>query len=166
MFEHKINNFVSVPLNHQCVWLLIEVIQAKSPIRGGRRMKSDGLRSTSPLKVSRARMMSVRSYLHSNEKRLNWRSLSLYGTWWRPFTNRVARRCRLSNSVNSLPSRTLGVTARWNNLSVFAASHGPFFKTNWFNYWSLPSLITNQLSIQTEKSIFSVHSSYLHVDKQ
>ncbi len=37
--------------------------------------RSDGLRSTSPLKMLKARMRPARRRLRSNEKRLSWRSL-------------------------------------------------------------------------------------------
>ncbi len=43
---------------------------------GGRWKKSDGLRSTSPLKMLKARMRPARRRLRSSEKRLSWRSLS------------------------------------------------------------------------------------------
>ncbi len=48
--------------------------------RGGRRKNSDRLKSTSALKILKARMRSARRRLRSSEKRLSWRSLSSYGT--------------------------------------------------------------------------------------
>ncbi len=48
-------------------WLLCP----RSPARDGRRKKSDGLRSTSPLKILKARMRSARRRLRSIEKRLS-----------------------------------------------------------------------------------------------
>ncbi len=44
---------------------------ALSPARGGRRKKSDRLRSTSPVKILKARMKSARRRLRSSEKRLS-----------------------------------------------------------------------------------------------
>ncbi len=60
---------------------------ARSPARGGWRKKSDGLRSTSPLKILKARMRSARRCLRSCEKRLSSQSLYSYGMWRRPITN-------------------------------------------------------------------------------
>ncbi len=60
----------------------------RRPARGGRRKNSAGLRSTSPLKILKARMRSARRRLRSSEKRLSWRRLSSYGTWWIPLTSR------------------------------------------------------------------------------
>ncbi len=68
-----------------------------SPVQGGRRRKSDGLKSTSPLQILKARMRSSRRRLRSSKKGLSWRSLSSCGTWRRPLTSRVARRWTLSS---------------------------------------------------------------------
>ncbi len=63
-----------------------------SPARRGQRKKSDGLRSTSLMKILKATMRSIRRRLRSSEIRLSWRSLSSYGMRQRSLTNRVARR--------------------------------------------------------------------------
>ncbi len=50
-----------------------------NPGRGGRRKRSHGLRSISPLKTLNVRISSGRRRLHSSKKRLSWQSISSQG---------------------------------------------------------------------------------------
>ncbi len=90
-----------------------------SPAWGGRRKKSDGLRSTSPLKILEARMRSARRRLRSSEKRLSWQSLFTYGTWQRSLTIRFARGDWFNRSA--ILNRLVGWACRnspWSGLFV------------------------------------------------